>query len=503
MSNENTPENPDPQESGLSDLDPAETAETVEMAGSTEPTEILDSTEPAEALNEAVTDGLDDGVNDGIDENANVDDLSDILDPVDYADPIDPADPTDPFASTDDASGSSYVPPQPPPVPMAQPVRRLVRDPYARLGGVASGISHHYGIDVSLVRLGFILFTLFSGVGILLYILAWLIVPRAEFWPPAPPVKGQSLSASIQGRELAYGLLAVGILLAIFAGGGGAARMLISVGLVGAGVWMLVQPSSERASAPAVGGDPSPMAPVNPVDMTATTTPGNPADAAPTSWQPVSASEAADFGGPDDTMVSSFAAEGPTMSAGATTATASTSAGAGGPVYTSTQPVYVPNPVPPRRRRFWPVFLLIGLFLIPVLFIAGLITLVVFSEEGLNVDIDADNIREVRPLTLDDLPTSIDEGAGEILIDLTSVDLSTFEEGDSPRFIEIDLNAGEVNVEVPVGMAVNVDASVGAGDVTVFERYEDGIRPRINLSEEDAVVDLDIRVGVGEVSVGR
>lgn len=45
------------------------------------------------------------------------------------------------------------------------------------VAGVCGGISAMIGIDVTLVRIGFVLLTLGSGVGVLAYALAWLFVP--------------------------------------------------------------------------------------------------------------------------------------------------------------------------------------------------------------------------------------------------------------------------------------------------------------------------------------
>ncbi|MFH0969883.1 MAG: PspC domain-containing protein [Candidatus Diapherotrites archaeon] len=46
------------------------------------------------------------------------------------------------------------------------------------LGGVCGGIAEHYGLDSSIVRLGWILLSLIWGIGIVLYIAAWLIIPK-------------------------------------------------------------------------------------------------------------------------------------------------------------------------------------------------------------------------------------------------------------------------------------------------------------------------------------
>jgi phage shock protein PspC (stress-responsive transcriptional regulator) len=45
------------------------------------------------------------------------------------------------------------------------------------LAGVCGGISLATGIDVTLVRIGFVLLSLGSGVGVLVYALAWLLLP--------------------------------------------------------------------------------------------------------------------------------------------------------------------------------------------------------------------------------------------------------------------------------------------------------------------------------------
>jgi phage shock protein C len=56
----------------------------------------------------------------------------------------------------------------------------LVLDPsHGLLVGVCAGVSNFTGIDVTLIRLGWFLLVLYRGVGIALYILAFLIMPTA------------------------------------------------------------------------------------------------------------------------------------------------------------------------------------------------------------------------------------------------------------------------------------------------------------------------------------
>ena len=57
--------------------------------------------------------------------------------------------------------------------------KRLYRSGRERiLGGVCGGIAEYFEVDPVLVRLAWILFSLIYGFGILIYIIAWIIMPR-------------------------------------------------------------------------------------------------------------------------------------------------------------------------------------------------------------------------------------------------------------------------------------------------------------------------------------
>ena len=45
------------------------------------------------------------------------------------------------------------------------------------VAGVCAGLAAYFGIDPTLVRLGFVVLTVFGGCGILLYLGAWLVIP--------------------------------------------------------------------------------------------------------------------------------------------------------------------------------------------------------------------------------------------------------------------------------------------------------------------------------------
>lgn len=46
-----------------------------------------------------------------------------------------------------------------------------------KIAGVCGGVAEYFGIDSTLVRLGWVLFTFAGGSGILAYIIAWIIMP--------------------------------------------------------------------------------------------------------------------------------------------------------------------------------------------------------------------------------------------------------------------------------------------------------------------------------------
>jgi phage shock protein PspC (stress-responsive transcriptional regulator) len=89
---------------------------------------------------------------------------------------------------------SSPYPPQPP--------RRLERSKSNRiLGGVCAGVANYLNMDPTLVRVLTVVVSLFTGVPVILYIIALFVVPEEGSQPAAPtypPVGGP------QGQAAAY-----------------------------------------------------------------------------------------------------------------------------------------------------------------------------------------------------------------------------------------------------------------------------------------------------------
>ena len=50
-----------------------------------------------------------------------------------------------------------------------------------KIAGVCGGIAEYFGIDSTLVRLGWVLFSLLGGSGLLAYLIAALIIPDQPY----------------------------------------------------------------------------------------------------------------------------------------------------------------------------------------------------------------------------------------------------------------------------------------------------------------------------------
>ena len=61
-----------------------------------------------------------------------------------------------------------------------QPTKKLYRSRReSMIAGVCGGLAEYFDIDPSIVRLLFILFFFLGGCALLVYIVMWIVVPRA------------------------------------------------------------------------------------------------------------------------------------------------------------------------------------------------------------------------------------------------------------------------------------------------------------------------------------
>ena len=85
--------------------------------------------------------------------------------------------------------------------------KKLFRDPENQyIGGVCAGLEHYLKIDSLWIRLFFILFTIFSGFGIIIYIVLWILVPEASSTAQKLAMTGDPVNISNIEKKIKEGL---------------------------------------------------------------------------------------------------------------------------------------------------------------------------------------------------------------------------------------------------------------------------------------------------------
>src|SRR6266542_2523619 len=74
--------------------------------------------------------------------------------------------------------GRSTQPGTPPPPRPQPPFARVMAQ--KKIAGVCAGVARYLGMDVTLVRVIWLLLFLLAGTGFLAYIVCWIVMPREE-----------------------------------------------------------------------------------------------------------------------------------------------------------------------------------------------------------------------------------------------------------------------------------------------------------------------------------
>ena len=165
-----------------------------------------------------------------------------------------------------------------------------------KAGGVAAAIGRRYRIDPVLVRVAFVVATLVSGVGLLLYLLGWLLLPaEGDEVSAAESLFGRGRSSTSPALTVLLGLALIPTAGVVF---GGNAIAVVGLAAAGAAVFLLHRSRAGLGEVPpphggSALGAPAPGTPAggNPVDPTIqqTVTSAAPDRPAPPAWDPLGA----------------------------------------------------------------------------------------------------------------------------------------------------------------------------------------------------------------------
>lgn len=424
------------------------------------------------------------------------------------------------------------------------------------VGGVVSGLCRTYGFDRRTSRIALVLASFVLPVLVLVYVIAWILLPDS-------PAEAQPLADVVSDRRRFPLYVALGLV--VVAGGLGSIGSWFvfgdfpwGVGLVALGVllWMTptIRPGRRRRDAEGSTGPapfPAPGTPPVPGSPTVTGPSSSMASSAPSMAFPLPAQADAPLG--TDSPIEGTDAVDPTTVMPTTDAASAgmgaASSGIGSVGHDGTLLVPPPMPSAPRRRRYpigsitvlavvaaaaiaaagdaidWWDAPVLGVvvasiiavaagiaistivnrawFFVPfVLVLAGAATFLVVAEPSLDGGVGE---RTNRPATVADAERAHDLAMGELTLDLVDVPLDV----DRPVRVVAEVGVGRLHVIVPAGATLVLTSDVGAGHLVIGDREvvagvrQDDRRTIAAIGEPTGTIELDLRVGIGEIDLDR
>lgn len=386
--------------------------------------------------------------------------------------------------------------------PYRQPGNRLTRATDDKvLGGLSAGLGRYFGVDPVVFRIAFVVLTLAGGSGVLLYLVGWLMIPDDAGGNALKRFGGERHQKLVAAVLAGVGLLI--LLDNVFGGDDDIPLGLVLVGLGGLYLWSRHKddagagplPPPDHPYPPAPPTPPAPPAPgdadttlaLNPAptdadnDTVADAAPLPPAAgvggaSAPKGAKPRSALVPATF-----SLLAVLAGAATLLGLSFTTGLALALLLTGGALVVGAW----------RGRARW---------LIPV----GLVLSVALAGASL-IDVPfRGGAGEVafRPLTVEEIRTPYRLGAGELVVDLGALDLDGRE-----VTVVASVAAGNLDIIVPAGVTVDLDAHVGAGNLILFGRESDGMdigRQVVDRGDEGGGrLTVRAKAGLGLVEVRR
>lgn len=360
------------------------------------------------------------------------------------------------------------------------PARRLVRVDDGRwLGGVSAGLGRYFDVNPLVYRVAFAALALAGGTGILLYAAAWLVIPH-ESREDSIAVEALRERRDQPWLLLGLGLLVVGGVLVVSQADlwPGEGTIWLAALLAGAALvwWQLAGRDRVGAASPVVvDGDAAETA------GTAARPSGTPAPPPrprrPSLFLPVLGGLLAAAG------LFGLLAVTDVYDLSLSVAFAVALAVVGGAVAVGAS----------TGRRVG------GLVVLGLMLLAGFAAAATLPV-GLSAGV-GDKV--ARPLDTTQLEDAYDLGIGELTVDLSDLVLPP-----GTTEVEADVGIGRLLVRVPEGVALEIDAQVGVGEVTVLGRSDDGTGAEERIvvpgpTADAPVLELEADVGIGDLEVVR
>jgi phage shock protein PspC (stress-responsive transcriptional regulator) len=339
------------------------------------------------------------------------------------------------------------------------------------LGGVASGIADYFNVDPLLIRIGFVGLMVFNGLGLLLYIGAWLFIPA--------DTDGQSVIQRALGRGGIGGVLLAALFIIVAAGfvfgvlgevGGRTGAVEIAViALIGIAIGAVLVRRRDPEIAPAVATSSTeatqPMTTPEPVAVRRPSAPPS-----PLGWYVLGAMLVG-----IGLMALWIAITGAVIEPARYFGLALAILGLG----------LIVGAWFGHAR----LLIVLGLLILPFAFAATLIRVPIEGGFGSHI---------VSPGTPDELSDEYRLVGGQIVLDLSRI-----EDTGEPTALTASVATGEILVLVPEDAALDLDLAVGGGQLSVFGLTVEGT----NLEDQRTVdgdgprIVLDLEAGLGQVQV--
>lgn len=112
------------------------------------------------------------------------------------------------------------------------------------IAGVCGGLGRYLGIDPVLLRIAFVVLALAGASGVVLYVIAWIVIPEAK---PAEPVGERPPSSTDTARLVIGGaLIAVGTIALLNVAVPRFGRFFWPMALIAVGIAVIIGASSRR-----------------------------------------------------------------------------------------------------------------------------------------------------------------------------------------------------------------------------------------------------------------